>query len=88
MAESKVNEILENAEYEDQTVKKVVTPGDLVSMVWRSLFLQASFNYERMQACGWLYGILPVLKKIHTNKKDLSKSMLMHMNSSIPIPSW
>ena len=79
MAESKVNEILENAEYEDQTVKKVVTPGDLVSMVWRSLFLQASFNYERMQACGWLYGILPVLKKIHTNKKDLSKSMLMHM---------
>ncbi|WZU01989.1 PTS system mannose/fructose/sorbose family transporter subunit IID [Erysipelothrix sp. D19-032] len=27
-------------------------------MVWRSLFLQASFNYERMQAVGWLYGIL------------------------------
>ena len=59
MAESKVNEILENVEYEDQSVKKVVSAGDLVSMVWRSLFLQASFNYERMQACGWLYGILP-----------------------------
>ncbi len=39
MAESKVNEILENPEYEDQSVKKVVTAGDLVSMVWRSLFL-------------------------------------------------
>ncbi len=28
-----------------------------------------------MQAGGWLYGILPGLKKIHTNKEDLSKSM-------------
>ncbi len=45
-------------------------------MVWRSLFLQASFNYERMQAAGWLYGILPGLKKIHKdNKDDLAASM-------------
>ena len=79
MAESNVSEILQNVEYEDKSVKKVIGPSDLVTMVWRSLFLQASFNYERMQACGWLYGILPALKKIHTNKKDLSKSMLMHM---------
>ena len=79
MAESNVSEILQNVEYEDKSVKKVIGPSDLVTMVWRSLFLQASFNYERMQACGWLYGILPALKKIHTNKQDLSKSMLMHM---------
>ncbi|MGM9540576.1 PTS system mannose/fructose/sorbose family transporter subunit IID [Anaerovibrio sp.] len=78
MAESDVN-VAASAEYEDKAVRAVVTPGDLVTMVWRSLFLQASFNYERMQACGWLYGILPVLKKIHTNKRDLSSSMLMHM---------
>lgn len=47
----------------------------LNKMVWRSLFLQASFNYERMQAGGWLYGILPGLEKIHKDKKDLSYSM-------------
>ena len=47
----------------------------LNKMVWRSLFLQASFNYERMQACGWLYGILPGLQEIHKNKEDLSTSM-------------
>ena len=39
------------------------------------MFLQASFNYERMQAGGWLYSILPGLKKIHKNKQDLSTSM-------------
>lgn len=48
-------------------------------MTWRSLFLQASFNYERMQAAGWLYGLIPGLKKIHKNKDDLSNSMKMHM---------
>ena len=48
-------------------------------MVWRSLLLQASFNYERMQAGGWLYSILPGLKKIHKNKEDLSNSMKLHL---------
>ncbi len=43
--------------------------------VWRSLNLQASFNYERMQAAGWLYCILPGLEKIHTDKDDLAASM-------------
>lgn len=47
----------------------------LNQMAWRSLFLQGSFNYERMQAAGWLYGIIPGLKKIHTDKEDLSLSM-------------
>lgn len=44
-------------------------------MVMRSFNLQASFNYERMQAAGWLYSILPGLEKIHTDKDDLATSM-------------
>ena len=47
----------------------------LNKMAWRSVFLQASFNYERMQANGWLYSILPGLEKIHTDKEDLATSM-------------
>lgn len=61
--------------YQDQTPAAPLDKKTLNKMVWRSLFLQASFNYERMQACGWLYGILPGLEKIHTNKDDLSASM-------------
>ncbi|MEG1003521.1 PTS system mannose/fructose/sorbose family transporter subunit IID [Clostridium sp.] len=66
-------------EYKDPTIEKVITKKDRNIMVWRSLLLQASFNYERMQACGWLYSILPGLKKIHKNKKDLSDSMKDHL---------
>lgn len=61
--------------YKDQNPAPLLDKKTLNKMVWRSLFLQASFNYERMQAAGWLYGILPGLKKIHTNKDDLAASM-------------
>lgn len=64
-----------NTLYKDLTPAKQLDKKTLNKMFWRSLFLQASFNYERMQAAGWLYGILPGLEKIHTNKEDLSKSM-------------
>ncbi|MBU5437953.1 PTS system mannose/fructose/sorbose family transporter subunit IID [Tissierella sp. MSJ-40] len=65
--------------YTDTNIDKVISKRDLNKMTWRSLFLQASFNYERMQGCGWLYGLIPGLKKIHKNKEDLSNSMSMHM---------
>ena len=47
----------------------------LTKMAWRSTMLQASFNYERMQAAGWEWTILPGLEKIHTDKEDLATSM-------------
>ncbi|ATD56004.1 PTS system mannose/fructose/sorbose family transporter subunit IID [Clostridium chauvoei] len=68
-----------NLGYKNPSTDKVITKKDLNAMAWKSLFLQASFNYERMQACGWLYSLLPGLKKIHTNKEDLSASMKDHL---------
>lgn len=61
--------------YNNQTPAAQLDKKTLNKMVWRSLFLQASFNYERMQAAGWLYGILPGLEKIHDDKDDLASSM-------------
>ncbi|MBT1279143.1 PTS system mannose/fructose/sorbose family transporter subunit IID [Thermoanaerobacter sp. CM-CNRG TB177] len=59
---------------------KLLTKKELYSMAWRSLFLQASFNYERMQAGGWVYSLLPALKKIYKDKKDeLIKAMKEHL---------
>ncbi|KEI04895.1 PTS N-acetylgalactosamine transporter subunit IID [Clostridium botulinum] len=66
-------------EYKDKTADKVITKKDLKRMAWRSLLLQASFNYERMQACGFLYSILPGMRKIHKDKADLATAMKVHM---------
>lgn len=65
--------------YEDQQLGAELTRQDINRFAWRSLLLQASFNYERMQASGWLYGLLPALQKIHTNPRDLSRAMKGHM---------
>ncbi|MDR2939215.1 MAG: PTS system mannose/fructose/sorbose family transporter subunit IID, partial [Clostridiales bacterium] len=61
--------------YKDQTIAPNLDQKTLTQMVWRSCFLQSSFNYERMQAVGWLFAILPGLTKFHTNKDDLAASM-------------
>lgn len=62
-------------EYKDKTPAAQIDKKTLNKMVWLSCQLQASFNFERMQAAGWLWGMLPGLKKIHTNKEDLAASM-------------
>lgn len=74
---TEVKKMASNAtHYNNLTPAEPLDKKTLNQMVWRSLNLQASFNYERMQAAGWLYAILPGLKKIHgDNKEDLSLSM-------------
>lgn len=69
------NEYVIPEHYEDLTPAPQLDQKTLNKMAWRSCFLQASFNYERMQAAGWLYSIIPGLEKIHTNKNDLAASM-------------
>ncbi|MGI6229973.1 MAG: PTS system mannose/fructose/sorbose family transporter subunit IID [Tractidigestivibacter sp.] len=75
----KVNRFEGATHYKDLTPAPDLDQKTLNQMAWRSCFLQASFNYERMQAAGWLYSILPGLEKIHTNKDDLALSMTHNM---------
>ena len=56
--------------------KKVLTKKDITKLGLMSSFLQASFNYERMQAGGFTVAQLPFLKKIYKNdKKAISDAM-------------
>ena len=72
-----VTKMASNAtQYNNLTPAQPLDKKTLNKMVWRSLNLQGAFNYERMQAGGWLYGILPGLEKIHgDNEEDLKISM-------------
>lgn len=66
--------------YTDLTPAPRVDKGTLTKMIWRSCNLQICFNYERMQAIGWLWSMIPGLKKVHTNKTDLSMSMAQNLD--------
>jgi PTS system galactosamine-specific IID component len=60
--------------------KKVLTSKDITAMAYRSAFLQASFNYERMQAGGWTVAMLPALEKIYKDdKQGLAAAMTDNM---------
>lgn len=49
------------------------------SVFWRSQFLQASWNYERMQNVGWAYAMIPALKKLYTKKEDREEALKRHL---------
>lgn len=49
-----------------------VTKHDLVNMFWRSMTLEASWNYERQQNLGYSYAINKILKKLYPNKEERS----------------
>lgn len=56
--------------------KKVLNKKDITQLGLTSSFLQASFNYERMQAGGYTMAQLPALKKIYKgDKAGLSAAM-------------
>lgn len=48
--------------------KKLLDKSDLKKAFWRSQFLGASLNFERMQSLGAYYSIVPALKKIYKGK--------------------
>lgn len=54
-----------------------VTSKDLMSLFWRSFLLPACYSMDRMQAPGFAYSILPVLKKFYKGDK-LSEALLRH----------
>lgn len=58
-----------------------VTQQDVRSAMWRHIItLQWSWNYERMQALGWLYSMLPILRKVHKDPEDLKAAMRRNIN--------
>lgn len=47
-----------------------LTKKDFRSIYWRSFTLLGSMNYERMEALGFLYSIMPALKKIYKDDEE------------------
>ncbi|WP_373761409.1 PTS system mannose/fructose/sorbose family transporter subunit IID [Jeotgalibaca porci] len=56
-----------------------LTKKDRLHVFWRSQFLQASWNFERMQNVGWAYAMIPALKKLYTDKEDRAQALKRHL---------
>lgn len=56
-----------------------LTKSDLIKMWFRSIFLQASWNYEKMQALGWCYQMVPAIKRLYKTKEDRAAALKRHL---------
>lgn len=46
--------------------------------VWRTFYIQAVWNFERMQNLGFLYAMLPVLRHLARGERELIDSVRRH----------
>ena len=49
------------------------------SVMWRSMFLQGSWNYERMQNGGWAYSLITALKKLYPSGEEAKEALKRHL---------
>lgn len=59
--------------------KVTLSKKDRLSVAWRSTFLQGSWNYERMQNGGFVYAMIPAIKKLYTTKEEQSAALKRHL---------
>lgn len=52
---------------------------DRIAIWWRSTFLQGSWNYERMQNGGWVYAMIPAIKKLYKTKEEQKAALQRHL---------
>jgi PTS system mannose-specific IID component len=55
-----------------------IQPSDLRRVAWRTLLLQAAFNYERQQGIGWAYAIDPALRRLYPDEATRRERLAEH----------
>lgn len=58
--------------------EKKLTKKDLLNVFIRSNFHQGSWNFERMQALGYCFAMVPVIKRLYTGD-DRAKALKRHL---------
>lgn len=62
----------------DKTIKKI-TRLDLFFIFLRSLYLQAVWNFERLQNLGFLFSVVPVIKRLYPAGKERERAIKRHL---------
>jgi PTS system, mannose/fructose/sorbose family, IID component len=62
------------SEQQNQSIK--LTKADRLKVFWRHQYLQAAWNFERMQNVGFAYSLIPAIKKLYKDDKDEQREAL------------
>ncbi len=61
-------------------MKNKIRSSDINIVFIRSIFIQGSWNFERMQSLGFCFSILPIIKKLYCkDEKEKKKALKRHL---------
>lgn len=80
MPKNMIGDDTEPAEITDEpAAPHKLTSGDIRNIFYRSLALEANFNFETWQNTGFAFSIIPALKRVYSDKKDMAKALKRHL---------
>lgn len=56
-----------------------LTKWDLIRSMYRSLYLHAVWNFERMQNVGFLYALIPAIQRLYPEKEKRIQALKRHL---------
>ena len=77
----------------------LISRADLKKLFWRSIPYEHSWNYERMGHIGFMWALMPILRKLYPQDADFKAALKRHMElynvtpyiSTLPmsmLPQW
>ncbi|MDB5013950.1 MAG: hypothetical protein JWQ25_2152, partial [Daejeonella sp.] len=63
----------------DESINPKVGKKELRSVFFRSMALEANFNFETWQNTGFAFSMIPVLKKLYPLKEDMARALKRHL---------
>lgn len=67
------------AEEAEKESASLVSPQDRRTIFWRSFALQSAFSFDRMQALGFTWTLIPFLKKLYSDTTELAAALKRHL---------
>lgn len=67
------------AEQAEEQVASLIPASDRRTIFWRSFGLQSAFSFDRMQALGFTWALIPFLKKIYGKTPEFSAALKRHL---------
>lgn len=63
----------------DPSPSQAFSRSEIRRLFFRSLTLEANFNFETCQNTGFAYTMIPILKKIYTSKESMTLALKRHL---------